>query len=74
MKEGLGLGDRPEVMEPGLAEVLVDVARVLEISDQLVNLGQGPGVGVVDVTMDDQTDGVGLVPEQLVLHLHKGLH
>ena len=61
-------------MQPGLAEMLIDVGRVLEVTDQLVNLGQCPRVGVVDVTVYDQADGVGLVPEQLVLHLHKGLH
>ena len=54
--------------------MLIDVAGVLEVIDQLVDPLQSVGVCVVDIPMDDQTDGVGLVPEQLVLNIHKGLH
>ena len=61
-------------MEPGLAEMLIDVAGVLEVIDQLVDPLYIVGVCVVVISMDDQTDGVGLVPEQLVLNINKGLH
>ena len=53
-------GDRPEVVQPGLAEVLVDVGRVLQTLDQRVDPRAGGGVRVVHVAADDDRDGVGL--------------
>ena len=53
-------GDRPEVVQPGLAEVLVDVGRVLQTLDQGVDPRAGGRVRVVHVPADDDRDGVGL--------------
>ena len=59
-------GDRPEVVQPGLAEVLVDVGRVLQTLDQGVDPRAGGRVSVVHVPADDDRDGVGLVDQSEV--------
>merc|ERR1719234_587012 len=70
VEEGEGL----EVLQPGLGQVLIDVDRVLQPTQEVLDSFQRGFIRIVDITSDDDAYREGFVPEQAVFHINKLLH